>query len=139
MYFLFIMYFWYILFIRILIKIIILYCWTNINEVSRHSYDESRAIKIYLIFATSEDMIEKRKTIDEIAADLKYEFNRATLKAQAQWHLTGSRQLVSGCKWRQPRNLWHRLANSFTPTEYVTELCVNVTLTQIGMYLKLIC
>ncbi|KAG7204409.1 hypothetical protein KM043_004851 [Ampulex compressa] len=63
----------------------------------------------------------------------KSKFPRVFPRTHARWYLTGSRQLVSGCKWRQPRNLWHRHANSFTPSVHsVTELYANITLTQIG-------
>lgn len=50
--------------------------------------------------------------------------------ARARWHfdgrpsLVGRHRLVDGCKWRQPRSLWHGLATSSTPTvRPASELC----------------
>lgn len=48
----------------------------------------------------------------------KYEMHAPARITRARWHLTCGRrpsELVDGCKWRQPRSLWHGLANSSTP------------------------
>lgn len=65
---------------------------------------------------------DRRGDGESRAAVRNTKFHAPARIARARWHfdgrpsLVGRHGLVDGCKWRQPRSLWHGLATSSTPT-----------------------
>lgn len=105
---------------------------------------ENKFLRVFFVANLAQIRIERRpsafhrralsRRINRPQRVQNMKFYAPARMTRARWHFDGQspssvvRQTepVDGCKWRQPRSLWHGSANSSTPTvRPATEPCAN--------------